>query len=550
MIPKSKAPTATERSAATVLSPADHEHFIAHGFLVLKRAVGPDVVAAALEKLALPAPDTSSPEVEACCSETVAAAVAELAGPRYVLRHRFSDHHPRAYDPDAVWRFQQIHLDDDYPTLAPSDWVVSSFTFLTPVRPRGGALVYIDGSHRFYRTLMSETLDRFAPNADLTGLGGEGTELLAEPGDVLVVHHLLGHCGTNNVADPEHVRQVLLFRWYPDRRVAPGHKPFDDMSTIEKSLSNRYLAERFGIRFRFPEVAAGAAHTLRDGFAGEAGIVGQAALHIRGASRLLAIDRADPRRLRHLVSQDLVSWRPVEDVDDAAGLDLSGGPLAGLNALQAGDRTFLCATREDAGSTLLLASDDLARWERLAEFPDSRGGQVHFNGLGDATRVAWGWVVYLVAGDGSGVSCRWSGPLGDGRSWNATDPFLIAPADMEVHDIHLASIATEEHFGVVVDVAPAGEPGAAVPWAAITEDAGRMTGTLVPLRWSSPTPPRRIRPFARANYYWLVTYIREQGGRDRLFWGELDWRREPLEVVEIEGPDAMRAAVVTVGMDL
>lgn len=547
MIRESEAPTLTESAPATVLSPADHEHFIAHGFLVLKRAVGPDVVAAALERLALPGPDASSPEVQACCSETVRAAVAELAGPRYRLRHRFSDHHPRAYDPDAVWRFQQMHVDDDYPTLAPSDWVVSSFTFLTPVRPRGGALVYVDGSHRFYRTLMSETLDRFAANADLTGLSGEGTELLAEPGDVLIVHHLLGHCGTNNVADPEHVRQVLLFRWYPDRRIVPGSKPFDEMSTIEKALSNRFLAERFGARFRFPEVPAGAAaHALREGFGGQAGVGGQAALHLRGASRLLYVDRADPARLRHLESRDLVSWSPAEDSGE---VDLGIGPLAALSALQAGDRTFLCAAREGARSTLLLASDDLVRWERLAEFPDSRGGHVHFNGLGDATQVAWGWVVYLVAADGSGVSCRWSGPRGDGRSWDASDPFFTAPRGMEVQDVHLASIATEEHFGVVVDLEPAGEPRAAVPWAAITADAGRMTGALAPLRWSSPTPPRRIRPFARASYYWLVTYIREQGGQDRLFWGEIDWRREPLEVVEIGDPEAMRAAFETVGMD-
>jgi hypothetical protein len=78
--------------------------------------------------------------------------------------------------------------------------------------------------------------------------GGELHEVLAEPGDCVLFHSLMGHSGSVNVAAP-HTRHALLNRYHPTRRLEPLASDEDmmSMSTLERANSARFLSEAFGV---------------------------------------------------------------------------------------------------------------------------------------------------------------------------------------------------------------------------------------------------------------------------------------------------------------
>ena len=191
---------------APVLSPEDHEHFLRTGYIHLRGAIPPESVAAALAFVDGPERVTEYPKLD--CSR-VHGAVQELLGSRYTLN---SDPTNGGYDmprplvsPDddeaayaealagsvseTVVTSGGSHCDDAYGTLMPQGWALGSFIFLTPVAPRGGGFIIYPGSFLRYREAMG-TVGPGCYKGAAPVHGGELLEVLAEPGDAVIFHHV------------------------------------------------------------------------------------------------------------------------------------------------------------------------------------------------------------------------------------------------------------------------------------------------------------------------------------------------------------------------
>jgi hypothetical protein len=227
----------------------------------------------------------------------------------------------------------------------PQGWVVGSFVFLTPVRHRGGAFVVYPGSPARIRTAAA----RHGPGClkDLPGAApGPPFEVLAEPGDAVLFHHLMAHSGSTNVADPR-TRHALLNRYHPTTRLCPGERPLADMSTLEKANSARYLLRARGVGRCLHPAAGPAALRLDLGLSAAAYTV----VHSAGAFQLLYEPAAAPGTLRRLCSADLCSWAEAPPL---ALPGLAAGPLRSAAAFHY-DLAPVLALVDAAGAAHLFA---------------------------------------------------------------------------------------------------------------------------------------------------------------------------------------------------
>jgi hypothetical protein len=71
---------------------------------------------------------------------------------------------------------------------------------------------------------------------------------------------------------------------------------------------------------------------------------------------------------------------------------------------------------------------------------------------------------------------------------------------------------------------------------------------LRPLGFTAGETPRRVRVYARARNYWLVTYTRRQEGQQRLFWGAIDWERPQPLLEELGDQTMLERALAVVGI--
>src|SRR5207248_6903012 len=131
----------------------------------------------------------------------------------------------------------------------------------------------------------------------------------------LLFHHLLGHAGSRNVSDPT-TRHALLARWHPQRRIVPGARPFEEMTTIERANSTRYLHHRYGAPHRLPDLAIDDRTTraLGAGFGVPGGIRAHAVLRYGGLTHLFFVDGAEPATIRHVHSRNWVDWDAGERI--------------------------------------------------------------------------------------------------------------------------------------------------------------------------------------------------------------------------------------------
>ena len=127
----------------------------------------------------------------------------------------------RPHQPDINWGAPTAHVDDSYPTLMPNGWAIGTFIFLTKVRSHGGAFIYYSGSPLRYRQGMAQSYHSIKEVAAASQYSGPFKEFLAEPGDVLFFHHLMGHTGSDNISDAT-TRHALLTRWRANSVVAPS----------------------------------------------------------------------------------------------------------------------------------------------------------------------------------------------------------------------------------------------------------------------------------------------------------------------------------------
>jgi hypothetical protein len=508
--------------APPTLTPADHEHFIDHGYVVLRGAVPPETIAAALVVLEGDPADRGrgADAVAACATDVMLDAIDEIFGAGYTLtRGGGGSDMPRPHQPDGPWPDPTAHVDDSYPTTMPNGWAVGSFIFLTPVRSHGGAFICFPGSFRRYREVMARSCHSIKGAAMRPETSGPAHEFLAEPGDVLLFHHLAGHTGSNNVVDPR-TRHALLTRWHPRERIVPGRKSYDDMTTIEKVNSARYLAHRDDIDMKVPSpVTDNAAGVLREGFADWNRVRTQAILHYDGCAHLLFVDCDEPAVVRRLVSDDGLDWR------DAGCLALDTGEVCALHLHQYGVEAILGVTTT-SGSVHLLTSTDMANWQPQARLDGVATATPWFVYAQYPSKVAGGQAVYFVPGDDSSrVLCRWGDRWQDAGHWETESLALRAPdGGCTITDVTIAAHFADSSCTFVVDVQDANAAvGDTRPWFVQPKDVAVADEPLQPLPFECPTPPKQLSIYNRARRYWLVTYRRETNGCERLFWGHIDW---------------------------
>lgn len=298
-----------------VLTPEDCEHFLEHGYVIVQEVAPPEVLAEAVRALEADGESQAATDaIAACVTDKVHAAIGDLFGPEYSFeKARSGRDMARPHHPDEPWPELSAHVDDAYPIIMPSGWAVGSFLFLTRVNPRGGAFVCFPDSPWRYRQRLAGYLcaKDMAPMAEYSG---PHLEFLAEPGDLLLFHQLMGHCGSTNVADPS-TRHALLARWHPDRRIIPGRKPFDQMSVIEKVNSARYLNDRFGLDQPVQEKPRGAdAEAMLSGGLGGLGRVTTCAVLHFDSGQLLYVDELDPCVISCMSSDDFIHWNHAEPI--------------------------------------------------------------------------------------------------------------------------------------------------------------------------------------------------------------------------------------------
>src|SRR5262249_8517641 len=120
-----------------------------------------------------------------------------------------------------------------------------------------------------------------------------------------------------------------------------------------------------------------------------------------------------------------------------------------------------------------------------------------------------------------------------GAGWGRLGPGeAVAAAAPGAHldDLEIEPVFAEEWFALVADLRTA---TGSRPACWLSRDAARYDGSPRPLAFSAPTPPRRLRVYARGEAYWLVASLRRHGNEECLCWGRIDWGEEPLSIQEL-----------------
>ena len=167
-----------------VLSAADHEHFLEHGYANrARRRLSRNDCRGASGAGEGQRQEPRPPEIRACASERLIAAVAELFGPgNEPVRKTSGRDMVRPWEPEAEWGSPTAHVDDAYPTLMPNGWAIGCFLFLTRVRSGGGAFIFYPGSPWRNRGLMEENWQAAKDAVALPENSGAPREFLARPG--------------------------------------------------------------------------------------------------------------------------------------------------------------------------------------------------------------------------------------------------------------------------------------------------------------------------------------------------------------------------------
>ncbi len=526
----------------TILSLEDHDHFLTHGYVVVQNAVPPEVIERAVAELEAEDPDPEFDPAASCTTDIVFQVLTELFGPEYPFaKKRGGSDMARPRKDDVEWALPPAHVDDAYPTLMPNNWAVGTFIFLTRVHSRGGAFIYFSGSPLRYRQGMARSYHSIKEVAAAVHFSGPAEEFLAEPGDVLFFHHLMGHTGSDNVADPQ-TRHALLARWVPlDKRIVPGDKPFEQMSTIEKANSARYLEHRFEVDLGVvtTPVDEESAAVLREGFAGLGRVRAYALLHFDGRAQLLAVSEEDPTRIRCWQSDDRVHW--VE----CASLLRPTGVVRALHLHQYGFAAILAITGED-GRARVYSSLDFAQWEPVADLDRCRSVTPYYVYANYPSKIAADQAIYVVSEDDPAqASCRWGAEWLDAAEGSDESVAVRAPADGRIEDLIIAAYYSDSNCAFVADVVFDGCESS-LPYYILPRDVAVAEGELQPLAYEGSEAPRRVRIFNRGPSFWLVVFAR--GAEDRLFWGAIDWEQSPPTLRTLSDAAALDEAQRIVGM--
>jgi hypothetical protein len=264
-------------------------------------------------------------------------------------------------------------------------------------------------------------------------------------------------------------------------------------------------------------------------------------LHFDGIAHRFTVEENAPTCFRVLRSRDLREWKRAE-VSLPAAADL--GPVSSIGLLQWSLSVVAAVTHRDG--VRIWESQRLDEWTEVGVREEAAVCAVpHFNAnIFNATRFAEGCVLFLVpAADRRRLLCRW-GPAWRDLSAGVREA-AAAPPGTEFDDATMAPVFGQAVFALVADVSAG---GASRPMYSLSEDSAAYSEPLVPLRFSTPTPPRRLRVYARGENYWMVGYLRRVHGQDRFFWGRIDWDRKRVEISEIDSARALRSAFFVLGI--
>ena len=527
-------------SSSMVLTSGDHNQFIETGYLVCRGLIPPEVVQAAVAAYEAGLQDTPDDKdaVNRCTTDLMLDAIGELFGPAYPFTRSQGGHNmQRPYEPEATWDIPTAHVDDSYPTMMPGGWAVGSFIFLTPVRTQGGAFIYFPGSYLRYRQIMAAACHCVKGAAAETEYSGPYQEFLAEPGDVMLFHHIGGHCGSTNITDMQ-TRHALLNRWHPIKRIVPGDKPFDEMSTIEKVNSARYLSDRLGLNLHGPPVSmnADAGAALRDGISCCVSVRTYAILHYSGRAHLFFVDVASPSVVRHWTSTDFLSWT------DAGTVPVSAESVRALQIHQYTLEVVLSVTYTVSACTRLYTSNDLVAWDFQGEMSGLEIGTPWYIYPEYPSKIAGGQSLFTVpVSDPEQVVCRWGENWADAGEWETRSVAARTATGEPVRDVTVAAYMGDSQCAIIVDIEDQ-KTGETRPYYTRPKDVAIAEAPLRPLPYDGPAAPCHIRIFNRARGYWLVTYLGKHDGENRLFWGAIDWAADGVMLKELSTVEAFNEA--------
>jgi len=532
---------APARPAGAILSPADHESFIERGYALIRGVVPPALVDAAVKALDAPPPPGAPkkrfdiPEVAACLTPEVLRAVEELAGlgrPCQTQR-RFRDM-ARVHEPQTQPSVPVSHTDNAHPVIMPDGFAIGAFIFLTKGTPGSGCFVVFPGSHKNYRRRLAFDADSLRLLDNVTHEDGTSEEVLVEPGDLLLFHHLLGHSGSVNRTSPR-TRHAILGWLHPEARVAPGDTPFAEMSTLEKANSTRWFESRGGAAY--PRVASAAAErALREGAPFSRGLVTHALLRFGGGVRCFYADAASPGVLRAAASADLADWRASQVRD-------FGRPLSTLHLHRQADEILLFAGFS-GGGVEVLRSVDLKAWTKLFSLDGRRFAFAHETFVSPENRDA-GYDMIFSADEAAPATLlrRRGAGWASGGSWKTDVP--AGGGGAELVDAEAWPVLGDRLFALALDARARGAKETRI--ALVRSQSGESyEGKPEPL--AAPAGARALRVCDRAREYWLAGYLAPGDGGDRLFWGSVDWQKNAPALKPIADAHALDAALAVVGL--
>eukprot|EP00747_Dinoflagellata_sp_TGD_P069534 gnl/TRDRNA2_/TRDRNA2_156165_c0_seq1.p1 gnl/TRDRNA2_/TRDRNA2_156165_c0~~gnl/TRDRNA2_/TRDRNA2_156165_c0_seq1.p1 ORF type:complete len:618 (+),score=65.72 gnl/TRDRNA2_/TRDRNA2_156165_c0_seq1:168-1856(+) len=555
-----------------VLSSEDHAYFFRHGFIILRGAVSPEQAEKMATVLETARQERKPPAKGALPSldlRQIHAALGELFGPgrRFgpAERHTWFGHDmpkpvqqpsdgPQPSDVGIALE-GNAHIDDSYPTLMPQTWALGSFLFLTRVRHRGGAFIVYPGSWLLNRKVLGAHVRAVTPQSL-----GEPVEILAEPGDAIIFHYLLGHSGSKNVADPC-TRHALLNRYYCTTRFENlCDLPFEQMSTLEKMASARYIRHSVGDGFCM-QLPPSNASTLALHGVDLAGAQSYAVIHLAGQFLLLYILAEAPHALFQMKSTNLCDWMPAPaPVLPSVGKGSETVPFStvqlynGFRANQEGEAVL--SVTDVSGNVFLFSSLDGDTWQPLAtKAPSSRTATPWWASSvwPRPSRMATGKMLYYVPRNSQNeLMCMWGDTwdLISPASTDCTSKVLAAPAPID--DVTVDSRFGDFACALVVDLARADESTGrahyAVPRHSDWEHPKHPT-QLHPLVGHGNIPLRRLRVLSRGRSFWLVTFLarRPDGDTERMYVGTIEWAEEPPTVRFVRMLQDLEAAFAAVG---
>jgi hypothetical protein len=354
----------------------------------------------------------------------------------------------------------------------------------------------------------------------------------------------MGHAASVNTSNPQ-TRHVLDLRFGADLPVDPGEKEFEEMSTLERANSLRYLASRFGDGFVLPQVSddVATASALRAGFAAGSPVTAHVAFRWEGPTYIAYTSADAPETITLARTTDWVSWESAATI---------ASPVGVVRSLHFDARYGATLTVAGESASAILNTEDLDSWRQVTKVRGLRLLRQRYVIQKNCAKGARGQVCFYID-PARADQVRWRSASKDENSdqginlfagvgcWPSDGVACTLPDGASIEDALITATRDTSQFAFVADVAGS-------PVFEVSEFIDHFTGDVRPLRYDTDTPPRQIRIYERARDVWLVTYLRQHADDVRVHWGVIDWTAEQPGVREVTTGNALREGLCQVGL--